>query len=152
MDGLALGESTPGPLIMVVAFVGYLGGHQLGLLGDPLWGGLAGAAVATAFTFSPSFVFILGGAPWVERTRHVPSLQGPLQGMAAVVAGVMLHLAGVFALHTVWPQGWGQRPDLAALALAALAAWLLLRRQWPVTRVLLLCLALGALWPGSRWA
>jgi chromate transporter len=143
MDGLALGETTPGPLIMVVTFVGFVGGHGLALLGDPLLGGIAAACVATWFTFLPSFVFILAGGPLVESTRHMPTLTGPLQAISAAVIGVMLQLAGTFAWHTVWPTGQWSRPDMAALALTACAAWLLIRRQWPVVRVLGVCVAVG---------
>ena len=96
MDGLALGESTPGPLIMVVAFVGWLGA------------GAAGAAVATLYTFLPSFVFILLGAPVVERTRHLPAVHAPLAGITAAVVGVILHLGVVFGQHAlVDPLAWG---------------------------------------------
>ncbi len=143
MDGLALGETTPGPLIIVVAFVGFLGGHGQALLGDPLLGGIAAACVVTWFTFLPSFVFILAGGPLVESTRHMPALAGPLQAITAAVIGVVLHLAGVFAWHTVWPSGQWAQPDLSALALTGLAAWLLIGRQWPVMRVLALCVLLG---------
>jgi chromate transporter len=145
MDGLALGETTPGPLIMVVAFVGFVGGHGQALLGDPLLGGIAAACVVTWFTFLPSFVFILAGAPLVESSRHVPTLAGPLQAIGAAVIGVMLQLAGFFAWHTLWPSGQWGRPDVAALALTLLAAWLLIRRQWPVTWVLGVCVAAGLL-------
>ena len=143
MDGLALGESTPGPLIMVVAFVGFLGGHGQALLGDALLGGIAAACVVTWFTFLPSFVFILAGGPLVESSRHVPKLAGPLQAISAAVIGVMLQLAGTFAWHTVWPAGQWAAPDVSALALTAVAAWLLIRRQWPVMRVLGVCVAVG---------
>ena len=143
MDGLALGETTPGPLIMVVAFVGFVGGHGQALFGDPLLGGMAAACVVTWFTFLPSFVFILAGAPLVESSRHVPTLAGPLQAISAAVIGVMLQLAGVFAWHTVWPASEWLQPDWAALALTALAAWLLIGRQWPVMRVLAVCVVVG---------
>ena len=143
MDGLALGETTPGPLIMVVAFVGFVGGHAQALLGDPLWGGVVAACVVTWFTFLPSFVFILAGGPLVESTRHVPALQGPLQAIGAVVIGVMLHLAASFARHTLWPNTSWLQPDLGALGLMLLAAWLLIARQWPVPRLLALCVAAG---------
>ena len=148
MDGLALGESTPGPLIIVVAFVGFIGGHSQALLGNPLLGGIAAACVVTWFTFLPSFVFILAGGPLVEATRHMPSLAGPLQGITAAVIGVVLHLAGTFAWHTVWPTGQWTQADWPALALTALAAWLLITRQWPVMRVLAICVLVGM---GVQW-
>jgi chromate transporter len=146
MDGLALGESTPGPLIMVVAFVGFLGGHSQALFGQPLLGGIVAACVVTWFTFLPSFVFILAGGPLVESTRHMPSLAGPLQGITAAVIGVIVHLAGVFARQTWLPGGWHMLPDLGALALTLLATWLLIRRQLSVFKLLGLCTALGLVW------
>jgi len=146
MDGLALGESTPGPLIMVVAFVGFLGGHSQALFGQPVLGGILAACVVTWFTFLPSFVFILAGGPLVESTRHMPSLAGPLQGIMAAVIGVIVHLAGVFARQTWLPGGWHMLPDLAAVALTLLATWLLIRRQLSVFKLLGLCTALGLVW------
>jgi chromate transporter len=145
MDGLALGESTPGPLIMVVAFVGFLGGHSQALLGDPLLGGVVAACVVTWFTFLPSFVFILAGGPLVESTRHMPSLTGPLQGITAAVIGVILHLAGVFARQTWLPGGWHMPPDLSAMALTLLAIWALVWKGFSVVRVLCGCVLLGLL-------
>ena len=146
MDGLALGETTPGPLIMAVAFVGFLGGHSQALFGDPVLGGIVAACVVTWFTFLPSFVFILAGGPLVESTRHMPSLAGPLQGITAAVIGVIVHLAGVFARQTWLPGGWHMLPDLGAVALTLLASWLLIRKQLSVFKLLGLCTALGLVW------
>ena len=145
MDGLALGETTPGPLIMVVAFVGFLGGHSQALLGYPLLGGILAACVVTWFTFLPSFVFILAGGPLVESTRHMPSLTGPLQGITAAVIGVIVHLAGVFARQTWLPGGWHMLPDLSALLLTLLATWALVKKGYAVVRVLAACVVLGLL-------
>jgi chromate transporter len=145
MDGLALGETTPGPLIMVVAFVGFLGGHSEALLGHPWLGGVVAACVATWFTFLPSFVFILAGGPLVESTRHMPSLSGPLQGITAAVIGVIVHLASVFARQTWLPGGWHMLPDLAAMALTALATWALVKKGQSVLRVLGACVLFGLL-------
>lgn len=146
MDGLALGESTPGPLIMVVAFVGFLGGHSQALFGHPVLGGMVAACVVTWFTFLPSFVFILAGGPLVESTRHMPSLTGPLQGIMAAVIGMIVYLAGVFARQTWLPGGWHMLPDLGAVALTFLATWLLIRKQLSVFKLLGLCTALGLVW------
>ena len=146
MDGLALGESTPGPLIMVVAFVGFLGGHSLALFGHPLLGGIVAACVVTWFTFLPSFVFILAGGPLVESSRHLPALTGPLQGIMAAVIGVILHLAGVFARQTWLPGGWHMLPDLGAVVLTLVAVYWLIFKQWSVFRLLGLCTAVGLVW------
>jgi chromate transporter len=143
MDGLALGESTPGPLIMVVAFVGFLGGYSQAITGYPLLGGIVAACVVTWFTFLPSFVFILAGGPLVESTRHMPSLAGPLQGITAAVIGVVLHLAGVFARQTWLPGGWHMLPDFWAFVLTGIAAWLLIKQQRSVMQVLGLCMGVG---------
>jgi chromate transporter len=143
MDGLALGETTPGPLIMVVAFVGFLGGHSQALLGHPLLGGVVAACVVTWFTFLPSFVFILAGGPVVESTRHMPSLALPLQAISAAVIGVIVHLAGVFARQTWLPEGWHMLPDLAAVALTVVATWALVKKGYSIFQVLLACVLFG---------
>ena len=146
MDGLALGESTPGPLIMVVAFVGFLGGHSQALLGHPVLGGVVAVCVVTWFTFLPSFVFILAGGPLVESTRQMPSLAGPLQGIMAAVIGVIVHLAGVFARQTWLPGGWHMLPDLAAVVLTVLATGLLIKQALSIFQLLALCTAIGLGW------
>ncbi len=110
MDGLALGETTPGPLIMVVTWVGWLGGVAKAEFVDPVLAGLAGATVATFFTFLPSFLFILAGAPVVEATRGELRFIAPLTGITAAVVGVIVNLAVFFAWHTFWPQGTSEAP------------------------------------------
>jgi chromate transporter len=110
MDGLALGESTPGPLIMIVTWVGYLGGVAKGVLANPIAAGLAGAAVATFFTFLPCFLFILAGGPLVEASRGELKVTAPLTGITAAVVGVILNLAVFFAWHTFWPHGTASAP------------------------------------------
>jgi chromate transporter len=105
MDGLALGETTPGPLIMIVTWVGYIGGVTKSVLGDPVAAGLAGATVATFFTFLPSFWFIIAGGPVIESTRGELKFTAPLTAISAAVVGVILNLAVFFAWHTFWPQG-----------------------------------------------
>jgi len=106
IDGLALGETTPGPLIMVVTYVGFIGGWTKQVFGPDLLGlsGIAGALVATFFTFLPSFMFILIGGPAVEASRHDIKLAGPLTAITAAVVGVILNLAVFFAWHVLWPQ------------------------------------------------
>lgn len=107
IDGLALGETTPGPLIMVVAFVGFVGGWTKEIFGPEalLMAGAAGAGVATLFTFLPSFLFILIGGPAIEATRHDVKFTAPLTGITAAVVGVILNLAIFFAYHVLWPEG-----------------------------------------------
>ncbi|MBI3900112.1 MAG: chromate efflux transporter [Gammaproteobacteria bacterium] len=108
IDGLALGETTPGPLIMIVAFVGFVGAWTKEIFGPNALAlaGIAGATVATFFTFLPSFVFILVGGPMVEATRGDLKFTAPLTGITAAVVGVILNLAMFFAYHVLWPQGF----------------------------------------------
>lgn len=136
IDGLALGETTPGPLIMVVAFVGFVGGWAKQVLGpDMLFAGAALAAVVvTWFTFLPSFLFILAGGPLVEATHGKLKFTAPLTGITAAVVGVIASLALFFLVHIA------QRPaggiDVVALALAAAAAVALLRFKLGVIPVI----------------
>ena len=126
MDGLALGESTPGPLIMIVTFVGFVGGWQHGPWASlNLGGALLGAAVTTWFTFLPSFVFILAGGPVIESTRGTLKFTAPLTAITAAVVGVIASLALFFAAHTLWPAGHfnGLAMALAVLAFIALQRW-----------------------------
>ena len=148
MDGLALGETTPGPLIMVVAFVGYVGGHTQALLGDGarLYGGALAATVATWFTFLPSFVFILGGGPFIESTRKNLRFTAPLAAITAAVVGVIASLALFFAQHLFWPQGMEGHFDLRAALIAAAAAVALIRFQRPVLQVIAACALVGWGW------
>ena len=141
MDGLALGETTPGPLIMVVAFVGFLGGWQKAVLGPDalLMAGVLGACVATFFTFLPSFLFILAGGPLVEATRGRLGFTAPLTAITAAVVGVIASLALFFAFHTFWPDGLQGRFDQAAALLAAGAAVALIRFKVGTVKVLLAC-------------
>jgi chromate transporter len=129
IDGLALGETTPGPLIMVVAFVGFVGGWGQQVLGpDALFAGAALAATVVTFvTFLPSFVFILAGGPLVETTHGNLKFTAPLSAITAAVVGVIVNLALFFAYHVLWPQGLAGRFD-ALSALIALAAGLALFR------------------------
>ena len=145
MDGLALGETTPGPLIMVVAFVGFVGGWSQALFGaDALFFSAASAAtVVTFFTFLPSFIFIFLGGPLVESTHGDLTFTAPLTGITAAVVGVILNLAVFFAYHVIWPQGFkGHFEGFSALlAVAALLA--LLRYRVGIIPVILGCGAAG---------
>ena len=144
IDGLALGETTPGPLIMVVAFVGFVGAWTKELFGDSLFlAGAAGAAVATFFTFLPSFVFIFVGAPFVETTHGNLRFTAPLTGITAAVVGVVVNLAVFFAYHVLWPQGMAGAFEWisAAIGLAAFVA--LFRYKVGVIPVIATCAVLG---------
>lgn len=154
MDGLGLAETTPGPLILVTEFVGYMAAHRTGgwLLG------VAGAAVTLWVTFVPSFLMIFAGAPWIARITADPRLAGALAAILAAVVGVIANLALWFAAHVFFarigraafgpadliaPDLTSFRPGLAALAL--LAGWLLLRRHLPLPLVLLIAAGAGLL-------
>ncbi|MDB5911874.1 MAG: chrA, partial [Ramlibacter sp.] len=146
IDGLALGETTPGPLIMVVAFVGFVGGWARQVLGpDALFAGAALAAcVVTWFTFLPSFLFILAGGPVVEATHGKLGFTAPLTAITAAVVGVIASLALFFldhiARHHPTP-GWPL--DLVALGIAAVAAVALFRFKMGVIPVIAGCALLG---------
>jgi chromate transporter len=130
MDGLALGETTPGPLILILTFVGYLGGVKNAVASSPLASGVLAASVVTFFTFLPSFMMIFVGAPFIESTRRSLKLQAPLTGITAAVVGVIASLAVFFAEHTFWPKGYGGVVDYlsAAIAVAALVAFVKFKR------------------------
>jgi chromate transporter len=148
IDGLALGETTPGPLIMVVAFVGFVGGWTKQVLGpDLLFTGAAlAAALVTWFTFLPSFLFILAGGPLIEATHGNLKFTAPLTGVTAAVVGVIASLAVFFLVHIALVPGGtagGWRVDFAALGLAAAAAVALLRYQAGVIPVIAGCALAG---------
>ena len=151
MDGLALGETTPGPLIMVVTWVGYLGGIARSVLPDPLAAGLAGATVATFFTLLPSFFFILAGGPLVEASRDELRFTAPLTAIGAAVVGVIVHLGVFFAWHAFWPGAsnaipFAGPPDLAAMAMAVAAGIALWRYRLDIITVIAAGAVLGLGW------
>ena len=150
MDGLALGETTPGPLIMVVAFVGFVGGWGRQVLGpDALaLGGALAATVVTLVTFLPSFVFILAGGPVVEATHGKLGFTAPLSAITAAVVGVIVNLALFFAWHVLWPQGWAGPFDWLSALIAVAAALALFRVKLGVLPLLGLSAAAGLL---ARW-
>ncbi len=148
MDGLALGETTPGPLIMVVTWVGYLGGVAKGVLGNAVIGGIAGATVATFFTFLPSFLFIIAGGPLVEATRNELKFTAPLTGITAAVVGVIFNLAVFFAWHTFWPTGTADAPFFGEFewfsVIVALAAFIALwKYKIDILKVIGACAVVG---------
>ncbi|MBM3391105.1 MAG: chromate efflux transporter [Betaproteobacteria bacterium] len=148
MDGLALGETTPGPLIMVVTWVGYIGGVTKQVLADPVAAGLAGASVATFFTFLPSFWFIIAGAPVVEATRGELKFTAPLTAISAAVVGVIVNLAVFFAWHTFWPQASEAAPfagpfDWLSVVVAVAAFLALWKYKVDIMKVIGACALLG---------
>lgn len=142
IDGLALGETTPGPLIMIVAFVGFVGGWTHAVFGAaaPWLGGIAGATVATVFTFIPSFVFILAGGPLVESTRGNLRLTAPLTAISAAVVGVIASLALYFG-RAVFVAGGTLQPQ--AIVLGLLAAIALLRYKVGTISLIAACALAG---------
>ncbi len=145
IDGLALGETTPGPLIMVVAFVGFIGGYAKALFGpDMLFlAGALAAALVTWFTFPPSFLFILAGEPLVESTHNELKFTAPLLAITAAVVGVILNLALFFGYHVLWPKGFEGPFDWASAAIALGAVVALLRFKRNVMEVIAACAVLG---------
>lgn len=138
IDGLALGETTPGPLIMVLAFVGFVGGYGAAPFG-PEWmslAGIMGAAVVTWFTFLPSFLFIFAGAPIVEATHGKMKFTAPLTAITAAVVGVIFNLALFFGYHVLWPQGFAGAFDGFAFVMMVLAALALLAFKRSVLSVI----------------
>jgi chromate transporter len=145
IDGLALGETTPGPLIMVVAFVGFVGGWAKELFGAStlFLAGAAGATVATIFTFLPSFLFILIGGPLVETTHGDLKFTAPLTGITAAVVGVILNLAAFFAYHVLWPQGFAATFEWFSALVGVAAFVALFRYKVGIMQVIGACAALG---------
>jgi chromate transporter len=161
VDGLALAETTPGPLILVLSFVGFIAGFRDAAGLDPLVGGVLGAVLATWVTFAPCFLWILLGAPWVEKLLGNKALSLALSAITAAVVGVILNLALWFGLHVIFagvtPHALGPLRidlpdpatlDVAALALGAFALLALLRLKWKMLSVLAVCALAGA---AIRW-
>ena len=160
MDGLGLAETTPGPLILVTEFVGFLAANKEG----GLWLGLAGAGVALWVTFAPCFLWIFVGGPYIDMIAGQPRLKGALDSIVAAVVGVILNLSLWFALHVFfaridrvdWNGAQIWAPDFAtvswlALALSGLSGFLLFRLHWGVAKTLavvaVIPAALGVLLP-----
>lgn len=156
IQGLALAETTPGPLILVLTFVGFLGAYHSALPFDPILAGVLGALVTTWVTFAPCFLWILVGAPHIERLRSNKSASAALAGVTAAVVGVVLNLAIWFALHALFRtvnvyDGYGLHisiPELAtvdvrAVLIAIAASIALIRFKAPMIPTLLAAAALG---------
>jgi len=146
MDGLALAETTPGPLVLVLQFVGFLGGwNEAGSL-PPLLMACFAAFMASWCTFMPAFLFIFGGAPFIERAGTHPRLNQALSAVTAAVVGVILNLAVWFAWHTIKPDANTTHPP--PLALAAVFFYLLHFRKWNILPTLALAATIGWLMAG----
>ena len=155
LDGLALGESTPGPLIMVVAFVGFMGGWNRGIVngladgisdaGGSLSLAVAATLVTVWFTFLPSFGFILAGAPLVEASRDDLRFGAPFTAITAAVVGVIGSLAAFFSGPVLWPLGAFSPTAALVVALGLLAQ---LKWRWSVLQVIGAAAACGACWAG----
>jgi chromate transporter len=154
--GLALAETTPGPLVMVVQFVAFVGAYRHPGSLNPWLAAVLAAALTTWVTFVPSFVLVLVGAPYVERLRGNHALTAALSGITAAVVGVIANLALFFALHTLFSdtRQVSAGPahllvpvfssiDPVAIGIAVVAAVLLFRLRWSVLRTLGACAALG---------
>lgn len=147
IDGLALGEANPGPLIMVVAFVGFVGAYVQSVFGPELQfvAGATAAVLVTWFTFLPSFIFILAGGPLVESTHDNLTFTAPLTGITAAVVGVILNLAVFFAYHVLWPTGFKGSFDWIAACMAIAAAIALVRYKRNVIHVIAASAVIGLL-------
>jgi chromate transporter len=148
-DGLGLAETTPGPLIMVTQFVGFLAGWRDAAPLTPLMAGMAAAALTTWVTFAPCFLWIFACAPWMDRLERSPALQGALAAITAAVVGVIANLALWFAGHVLFPAfdrsipGWGF--DWRAGVIAAVAMALIFVFKRGIVTTLAVCAALGLL-------
>jgi chromate transporter len=148
MDGLALGETTPGPLIIVLTFVGFIAAYVNTLVLDsPILTGVLGAIVASWFVFLPSFCFIFLGGPLIESTRSELKLTPILTGITCAIVGVIANLAVFFALHTLFPENMNTGiliPHVIfSLAIIIIASIAMIRYQQSILRVLFVCAALG---------
>jgi chromate transporter len=159
LDGLGLAETTPGPLILVLQFVGFLAAYRAPGALEPVAAGILGAVLTTWVTFAPSFLWIFLGAPYVERLRGHQGLTGALTGITAAVVGVILNLAVWFAVHVVFAEVAEARfgplrlplPDWTTVdpfvfALAAAALYAMLRLRAGMVMTLAACAAVGAGW------
>ncbi|AYV32190.1 putative chromate transport protein [Streptomyces sp. ADI95-16] len=154
--GLGLAETTPGPLIMVVQFVAFLGAYRDPGALNPWVAGVLEALLTTWVTFVPCFLFIFLGAPYIERLRGNRSLSAALSGITAAVVGVIANLGLYFALHTLFattsPIDWGpvhlalphlDSPRLSGLAITLAALVMIFKLRWSVLRTLGVCTLLG---------
>jgi chromate transporter len=148
VDGLALGETTPGPLIMVVAFVAFVGAYlkaaALAMAPQAMFlMASAAACLVTWFTFLPSFIFILAGGPFIETTHNDLKFTAPLTAITAAVVGVILNLALFFGYHVLWPKGLTGSFDWISALIAIAAAIALFKYKRNVIHVIVVCALIG---------
>jgi chromate transporter len=159
LDGLGMAETTPGPLIMVVQFVGFMGAYRNPGGLEPMVAGVLGSVLTTWVTFVPCFLFIFVGAPWIEHLRGRRGLTRALSGITAAVVGVILNLAVWFSLHVLFAEVEEVRTagvrllvprwptlDVAALVITLGAFVALFRLKWGIIRTLLLAALVGLLY------
>ena len=147
MDALALGETTPGPLIMVFSFVGFIIGWEQAVFGSNnlMLSAVCGMLTVTYFSFLPSFILILVGGPLIESTQHNLRVRSPLAGISAAVVGVIVNLTVVFALQVFWPETKQGQFDVFAAVLAVIAFMLMFRFKLGVIPVIVLAGVSGAM-------
>ncbi len=145
VDGLALAETTPGPLIMVLQFIGFMAAWNNPQSAQQTASAITGALITTYTTFLPCFFFIFLGAPYIEVLRGNKHLTGALNGITAAVVGVILNLALVFGAAVIWPRGFTSAPNLFAAALSVAAFLALYRFKLDVLWVVLAGGATGCL-------
>ena len=156
LDGLGLAETTPGPLIMVVQFVGFLGAYRHPAPLTPLWGGILGSLITTWVTFVPCFLYIFVGAPYIESLRHNKSLSTALSSITAAVVGVILNLAVWLAIKTLFRTSvevsWGPLQvllpvwstlNVAAVGITLAACIMTFRLHWNLFQTLAVCTLAG---------
>ncbi len=156
LDGLGMAETTPGPLIQVVQFVGFMGAYRNAGSLDPLWAGVLASVLVTWVTYLPSFLFIFTGAPYIEQLRGNKNLTTALSGITAAVVGVILNLGVWFSLHTLFGTVGEQRfgrlylplPDWAtvdwgAVFITAVAVFIYLKLHWDMLKTIGVCAAFG---------
>ena len=141
MDGFALAETTPGPLIIVVAFVGFLAGYNR--FHGSLWMGALGLLATTFYTFLPCFFFVFAGAPLVERTQDNPMIGGVLELFTAVVVGAILDLTLFLGKTVIFPSGVADLKGLSVISLSGVILSLLLLNSFRLKVIPLILLGIG---------
>jgi len=150
MDGLALGETTPGPLIIVVTYIGFIASYSHTLLmNSPILAGIFGGLVVSWFTFMPSFCFIFLGGPFIESTRSELRLMPILNGITSAIVGIIANLAIFFAVHTLFPDDLNPNVRyehlIFALSIMLMASIAIIKYGQSIMRVLMACGLLGIL-------